>query len=496
LSINANQISAAIDAEVYPQSVHAADDGRVFFLARAKDGKKLVGCIGEPCLSGAVKSGQVDGKCVCLVEPDHAAAVTIRTALPWTAPRVVGLDTSVGLGDRLGLATPGHVRAVREHGKGLVPFLAQQSIREMTRTDRTPDEVMDAATFGVLQEGYTDGFGSDADHLQKPEDIDVTVRAGFTMFTIDPGLHVVNEADEMEGTALLDAYQKLDFDGLRTTPGELELMYVNRKFKLADHSEMLLDETAFKQAAVKYGNAVAHTAKMYAHLKAVAGREFELEVSVDETESPTSPEEHYFFASELRRLGVQWVSMAPRFVGRFEKGVDYIGDLDEFRASFARHVAVMRTLGPYKISIHSGSDKFSVYPIVAEMTDGLVHLKTAGTSYLEALRAVAKTDSKLFREILDFARERYDTDKATYHVSAEVSKVPPAADVSDEKLADLLDEFNARQVFHCTFGSVLTADGGERFKRGIYKALAADEETHYQLLASHLGRHAQPFAKQ
>ncbi|NLF33007.1 MAG: hypothetical protein GX591_19245, partial [Planctomycetes bacterium] len=258
---------------------------------------------------------------------------------------------------------------------------------------------------------------------------------------------------------------------------------------------MILDEQSFKRAAVKYGNAVAHTAAMYEHLRSVAKGDFELEVSVDETDSPTSPEEHYFFASELRRLGVKWVSMAPRFVGRFEKGVDYIGDVEQFGGSFARHVAVMRTLGPYKISIHSGSDKFSVYPIVAELTGGLVHLKTAGTSYLEALRAVAGIDAGLFREILDFARERYDTDKATYHVSAQVAKVPPAASVSDDKLADLLDEFNARQVFHCTFGSVLTADGGERFKKRIYAALASDEEAHYRLLERHLGRHAQPLAK-
>ena len=126
------------------------------------------------------------------------------------------------------------------------------------------------------------------------------------------------------------------------------------------------------------------------HLVQAAGtRPFELEVSVDETDQPTSHAEHIYIASELKRLGVNWVSLAPRYVGRFEKGVDYIGDLAAFETDFAGHAAIARQFGPYKLSLHSGSDKFSIYPIAARLTGGLVHLKTAGTSYLEALRTIA-----------------------------------------------------------------------------------------------------------
>ena len=246
---------------------------------------------------------------------------------------------------------------------------------------------------------------------------------------------------------------------------------------------------------MKYGWAVARVVGLHRVLKHAAGDDFELEISVDETETPTSPAEHYFFAAELKRLGIEWVSLAPRFVGRFEKGVDYIGDLAAFRSSFAEHVAVMRTLGPYKISIHSGSDKFSIYPIVAELTDGLFHLKTAGTSYLEALRVIGEVDRGLFREILDFARGCYETDRATYHVSADLAKVPPAAEVPDFALAALLDDFDARQVLHVTYGSVLTADDGERFGRRIRAALAENEEAYSAALEKHLGRHVAPFAR-
>ncbi len=480
--------------EITPESIHK-DGTNIYFMGKdAAGGKTVVGmCATEG--HGEVHGenrGKTEGKLVTVGPLDHDNAVAIRAALPWTAPKCLGLATSAGLGDRLGLATPGHIRAMRRKGQGVAPILAQQSIREMARTQRTPDEVMDAATFGVLQEGFSDGFGSDADHLQKPEDIDVTVAAGFTMFTIDPGAHVVNDADEMAVGELANRYDQLDFETLQIASDDLKAAYDGKTFQLDGEETVEFSGAAFLRAAVKYGHAVAHTVKMYNHLKQVAGRDFELEVSVDETESPTTPAEHYFFAAELKRLGVEWVSMAPRFVGRFEKGVDYIGDIDEFRDSLKRHVAVMRTVGPYKISIHSGSDKFSIYPIVGELTDGLVHLKTAGTSYLEALRAIAQVDPGLYREILDFARARYETDKATYHVSAELGKVPPAEALSDAELTGLLDDFHARQVFHVTFGSVLTSD---EFRSRFYDALKRGEQEHYAALATHLGKHVEPLSK-
>jgi hypothetical protein len=202
-------------------------------------------------------------------------------------------------------------------------------------------------------------------------------------------------------------------------------------------------------------------------------------------------------ASELQRLGVKWVSLAPRFVGEFEKGVDYIGDLGEFEGSFAGHVAVAQHFGPYKVSIHSGSDKFSIYPIAARLAGDLVHLKTAGTSYLEALRAIARIDSSFFREIMAFAIERYPEDRASYHVSADLGKVPAPDTLSDEELPPVLDQFDARETLHVTFGSVLTAqaDGKLRFKDRLMQALEENEEIHYDTVQAHIERHVRPFAR-
>lgn len=478
------QIERLTNLHVYPSSL--AEAGGVTYFISRRGVEKFVGSIGCGCTAGE-KVGELNGKAVIIGPTDHANALAIRKALPWTAPRCLGQLRSIGMGDRLGLATPGHVRAVR--GTGLAVFLAQQSIREMSRTNRTGQDVMDSATWGVLQEGFTQGFGSDADHLQTFADIDRTVEAGFTMFTIDPGAYVDDTAGDLAAKVA-----EVPLAEMETTIADMTGRYAGKTFDLGKGRIAFDEETLFR-AAVKYGRAVVQVAGMYRHLTAVAHSPFEVEISVDETESPTSPAEHFFFATELQRMGVEWVALAPRFVGRFEKGVDYIGDLDEFTASFAGHVAVMRTLGPYRISIHSGSDKFSIYPIAAELAGQYVHVKTAGTSYLEALRTITATDSSLFREILDFARERYETDRATYHVSADVGRVQPADTLADEQLPGLLDEFNARQVLHVTFGSVLTADDGRRFAARIYAALKANEEAHYLALEKHLGRHTAPLAQ-
>ncbi len=424
------------------------------------------------------------------LSPRNAAA--LRDHLPWLKPRPLGLRTSAGLGDRIGLATPGHVRAIRA-ADSIAPIFAQQSIREMTRTSRTPQQVMDDATWGIFQEGWQQGMGADADHLKTTADIDSCVTAGYTFFTIDPGEHVDNTAETASLADLRAALEQLPPDRQPAATGLL-----GKDFDLEGH-HIHIDEHALLKAMVKYGGAVAHVVRMYRHLSAARDpSRCELEVSVDETEQPTSHAEHVYIASELKRWGVRWVSLAPRYIGRFEKGVDYIGDVSAFEKDIAVHAAIAREFGPYKLSIHSGSDKFSIYPAAMRQTRGLVHLKTAGTSYLEALRTIAARDASLFREIYAFARERFDLDKASYHVSAEVSRTPAPEELSDAELPRLLDQFDAREVLHHTYGSVLTErkpDGSHRFYDRVMNLLRANPEAYAQNLEKHFARHLQSFVK-
>lgn len=416
-------------------------------------------------------------------------AASLRSQLPWLKPRLLGLKTSAGLGDRLGLATPGHVRAIRDAQGKIAPIFAQQSIREMIRTGRTSQQVLADATWGIFAEGWRNGFGADADHLKTTEDIDNCLGAGYTFFTIDPGDYVDNRA----GTAGLSELREL----ADMLPAEIrpEVSGLLGKTMQIEDLKLFFDEATLLKSSIKYGRAILHVASIVHHLADSAGvRPFELEISVDETDQPTSHHEHVYIVSELQRLGVRWVSLAPRYIGRFEKGVDYIGDLDAFETDLAGHAAIARQFGPYKLSLHSGSDKFSIYPAAMRQTRGLVHLKTAGTSYLEALRTIAILDEDFFREIYTFARQRYDKDKASYHVSAELRRAPLPEAVSDYPA--LVDQFDAREILHVTFGSVLmekTTSGRWRFRDRLLNFLHANAEVYASNLERHFIRHLTPF---
>jgi len=489
---------ASAGATPYPAS-RADVDGAVLALERGPYGKRLL--IAAEQGSGlhgrfdGVPAGDAAGVSVLRCPLTAANAAALREVLPDLAPRPLGLTTSAGFGDRLGLATPGHARSLGSAGAagGLVaPIFAQQSIREMTRTRRSPTEVLADATWGAFEAGWRGPLGADADHLKTVADVDACVDAGFSFFTIDPGAHVDDGAAGLGESGLSEKLDALPWEALGTTRGDLERAYVDRRVALESETLTLSKQQVWR-AAAKYGAALAHVATLYRHLLSRMASNpdaFDFEVSVDETDSPTSPAEHAFVALELARLGVTWVSLAPRFPGRFEKGVDYIGDIGELTAELKRHAEIARALGPYKLSLHSGSDKFRVYGPFTAATGGLAHLKTAGTSYLEALRVIAATSPALFREILSFARVRYPTDRASYHISARLDRVPADRDLADGDLPGLVGAFDARQVLHVTFGSVL-----EGFGEPIRAELIAHEGEHYAALEAHFVKHVAPFAE-
>ncbi len=405
-------------------------------------------------------------------------------------PSVLGLKRSFGFGDRLGLATPGHIAAVT--GTPYLPIFAQQSIRELHRTTRQPEEVMKAAVLAVERGNWTKPWGADADHLQTREDVLRMAQAGFTFFTIDPSAHVNNNADSMPEETLSDTYQQLVADN-KLTDSDLVNRYRGQSFEMENGFTISFDNlNQLLRAIIKYDVALAHTKAMYQWITEACGPDqFEVEMSIDETETPTSPPEHLFVGLELKRMGVKVVSLAPRFVGDFEKGIDYKGAIFEFEKQYRQHIAIANYCGPYKLSIHSGSDKFSIYPIIGRLSGELLHVKTAGTSYLEALRVICRTDKALFREIIEFCRGRFEMDKRTYHVSAELTAVPEQLEDSDLENQYLENEAG-RQILHVTFGSVLrggSTRAGANFKELILENLTKYDQLYLEVLQQHLGKH-------
>ena len=377
------------------------------------------------------------------------------------------LTSSFGFGDRLGLATPGHIAAVQ--GTKFAPIFAQQSVRENARTGRTPQQVMDDAKRAIDAAKWDAPWGADADHLKTVDDIPPFIDAGYTFFTVDPGEHVDNGADTDSLDILKQKVSVLGWD-------ELSALYLSG---CDERAWGQFDAESLMRATVKYGRAIQHAVSMFKRLSELTDA-FDFEVSVDETDSPTTPLEHFFIANELTRKGVKFTSLAPRFIGRFEKGVDYIGDLNALDVEMSKHAAVTVHFGMYKLSLHSGSDKFSVYPLVFKYWGERLHVKTAGTSYLEALRVLAKHEPDLFLKIYVLGRDRYETDKKTYHVSAELSKLPTNTD----DLPSLLEDFHAREVLHVTFGSALAQYGVE-----LRAALVKHDDAYYDALKAHFDKH-------
>lgn len=423
--------------------------------------------------------------------PDTASSHRVTQS-----PSPLDLQPSFGFGDRLGSATPGHLAALAEAGGEIRGIFAQQSIREMTRTARTPDEVMSCATEALKAASFDEPWGADADHLKTEDDVRRMMQAGFVFFTLDPSGDVDQQADDYDENQL-----QAEFEACRDSAPWFD-SYLGKTIEL-DTTTIDFNRDVLSRAAVKYGRAIQAAIKLAKFVESEAarlGKPFELELSVDETAQPTTPAEHYLIAEEFRKAGVKLVSLAPRFVGEFEKGVDFKGDLDQLEDSLRVHAEIAKRLGPYKLSLHSGSDKLAMYPALARTTGGQFHVKTAGTSYLEALRVAAHQDPGFFREVIEFSRDRYDEDKATYHVSAEVQKLPPASDLSDVEAEKVYLErwcdvpqgkgFTApgRQVLHCTFGSVVTdAQLGPRLK----DLLNDHAGTYAEILKDHFVRHLQ-----
>jgi hypothetical protein len=152
-------------------------------------------------------------------------------------------------------------------------------------------------------EGWRGGFGADADHLKTPKDIDECLTAGYTFFTFDPGAHVDPSADARSAAALSQSLDALPWAALDDSRERMRQRYRGLTLDL-DGGAFAVEEEDAARAAVKYGRAVAHVALMYRHLRA-RDTGVEVEISVDETDTPTTPGQHIYVANELRRLGVQ-----------------------------------------------------------------------------------------------------------------------------------------------------------------------------------------------
>ena len=413
---------------------------------------------------------------VLLCELTHQNRLAVNRLLPYTNPTAMGREKETfGLGDRLACANYAHLKCLES--KEIYPILAQQSKRELNLTGRTYEDVLDAAAWAVLKAGWKHGFGADGDHLKNIEDVRYALDCGYSMITLDCSevLRPVLEAD----AELEEAYQKI-------SAAEREI-YESRYLNCQSAAGLRIrfDRRTLMQTAVCFYDAIELAKSVYWTCLQPAGRQIDFELSLDETAFTTLPAFHFFVASELERAHVVINSLAPRFVGEFQKGIDYIGDLDAFRADFSMHAAIADHFG-YKLSVHSGSDKFSVFSIVGELTHGRVHVKTSGTNWLEAVRMIARSEPALYRDMHRNALEHLEEARANYVVHADVSKIRPLEEMTDAQLPEYLEEDDARQLMHITYGDQLKCP---EVRDRLFCALQKHRKEYENGLIKHIGRH-------
>jgi len=478
--------------------------GKIYFLIEEEKEKKLVsfaprkdnddGFIADKILN-------LDGFRVKICSLRHENALVMREIFSYTAPTVLGTRPAFGTGDRIGgkvSAAPGHIRALKDYN--VAAFFAQQSVRENARTKRAFEQVLDDVTWGVFQEGYKDRWGADADHLMDLASMGLAVDAGFTMFTVDPSSYINNAAPNMGKEELKREWGKLFRTGEEAQNFLKE--YLSLKEELISGTHRLAIEYNPEQImriAVEYLRAIRFTIDAYyaiAHHK--GNSDFDFEVSVDETSLPTTPLAHYLIARESNDAKVRLTSLAPRFDAGFEKGVDIRTndgkkpsprELRRFEDNVRNHALIARKMGPYKLSIHSGSDKFSAYPLISKYTKGMFHVKTAGTSYLEAVKVIAARDPSLFKEMHQCALETFEENRHTYYLTTNLANVPQVEELNQAQIIEGLTENDDwRQVIHVAYGVLL-----DKFKKRMVDVLRENREDYYETLAEHIRKHLEAF---
>jgi len=477
--------------KIYPHSLRIQEGVR-YFLARIDNSKKLIvqaepgklipsGFIGEL----RTLPDETAAALVCPLSPSNTELM--RTRFPFMRPCAnPGFVRSLGLGDRLGLASPGHLDALVD--ADFFPILAQQSMRELRLTGRTYPEVLDAASWAVFQEGFDKGFGADGDHLKTGEEIDYAIRSGFTMITLDCSDYIHKDIALLPPETVHTRYLDLP---------ETERHLLEQKYVKSPHPNLLklgiiLQPADLERTVLTYRAALSHMVEMYETRIRCAPHSVDYEISIDETATITRPADHAFVALELLQKGVRFTSLAPRFCGEFQKGIDYRGDAMEFQHQFREHAKIARTLG-YRLSIHSGSDKFRIFPIVGEEASEGFHVKTAGTHWLEAVRVIAKHAPSLYRDMHAIALASLQDARLFYHISADEFRVPPLQELSDAELPLLMDQEDARQILHITYGHILKAPAtpaqAETLKSRIYATLDCYETPYAASLCRHVKKH-------
>ncbi|HSZ76791.1 MAG TPA: tagaturonate epimerase family protein [Chthoniobacterales bacterium] len=386
-----------------------------------------------------------------------------------------------GIGDRFAHQGRAQLQALfkaRDLGIDVHPVW-NKSNREHMIIHSKPDDVRAEADSAVAALGWKGAYHVDADHIGL-KTVDGFI-PGSDFFTLDVA--------DFTGKPATDDHVHAFSKAVRRYTGSLAIPGIDRPFHLT--------EETVRGAANKFLLAVQEAGRIFRHIEERKGREsFVTEVSVDETDAPQNPVELFLILAMIAGEDIPVQTIAPKFTGRFNKGVDYVGDLTQFEKEFDEDLSVIafaiREFGladTLKLSVHSGSDKFSIYSIINRLIkkhDSGLHVKTAGTTWLEEVIGLAESGGEglaLVKEVYAQAREHFEELAAPYSTVIDIDpgKLPDPKSVmswSSTQYADALRHVESsphynphfRQLLHVGFK--VAAGMGKRFT----DALEANEQ--------------------
>jgi hypothetical protein len=305
---------------------------------------------------------------------------------------------SLGIGDRFGHQGKAQLQAILNAAAAGIEVTPvwNKSNREHSYIHSKPEDTRIEADAAVKALAYTGPYFVDADHINLSNVQGFLASSNF--FTLDVANKIGTPSSEADIAAFVASCSK--YTGKLTIPG------IQHPFEV--------DETLLKKIAGKFLAAIHEAGNIYNFIKEKKGAgNFVTEVSMDEVESPQTPVEMFFILKMIAGQNIPAQTIAPKFTGRFNKGVDYVGDVNQFAREFEEDVLVIdyavKEFGlPHnlKLSVHSGSDKFSIYPVIADILkkyDKGIHVKTAGTTWLEEIIGLALAGGKA----LEMAKKIY-----------------------------------------------------------------------------------------
>ena len=366
---------------------------------------------------------------------------------------------SFGIGDRFshqGEAQLSAITKAQKAGIEIVPVW-NKSNREHTYVHSKPADTRVEADKAVKALGYNGQYFVDADHINL-SNVEGFIGAS-DFFTLDVANRIGTPSSEEEIAAFIESCKKYT--------GKLAIPQIKHPFEV--------DEQQLRTIAGKFLAAIAEAGRIYRFIAERKGAEnFVTEISMDEVESPQTPVEMFFILKMVAHQQIPAQTIAPKFTGRFNKGVEYVGEAAQFAREFEEDILVIdfavKEFGlpeNLKLSVHSGSDKFSIYHEIARIIqqyDKGIHVKTAGTTWLEEVIGLAlaggealETAKTIYKEALSRKAELCAPYADVIDIkSNELPSADEVASWSSEKLANTLRHIpghpdynpNFRQLIH------------------------------------------------